>query len=145
MKSVSHRLGPDQFTHCRTDTAGWAAHYVTKAVFEEQDLFDPYADREFLEEAEKLLPGTSRDMWRIDMNAYQEMQDRQQKEFNSFPCFFAFSQEQFDEGMKKLGLKPGDTKLIYRGPRRDVLPEDGRPQPEGDDGPLRPGRRRRPS
>ena len=56
MKSVSHRLGPDQFTHCRTDTAGWAAHYVTKAVFEEQDLFDPYADREFLEEAEKLLP-----------------------------------------------------------------------------------------
>ena len=32
------------------------------------------------------------------MNAYQEMQDRQQKEFNSFPCFFAFGQEQFDEG-----------------------------------------------
>ena len=56
MKSVSHRMGPDQFTHCRTDTAGWAAHYVTKAVFEEQDLFDPFADREFLEEAEKLLP-----------------------------------------------------------------------------------------
>lgn len=50
------------------------------------------------------------------MNAYQEMQDRQQKEFNSFPCFFAFGQEQFDEGMKKLGLKPGDTKLIYRAP-----------------------------
>lgn len=50
------------------------------------------------------------------MNAYQEMQDRQQKEFNSFPCFFAFRQEQFDEGMKKLGLKPGDTKLIYRAP-----------------------------
>ena len=50
------------------------------------------------------------------MNAYQEMRDRQQKEFNSFPCFFAFDQKQFDEGMKKLGLKPGDTKLIYRGP-----------------------------
>ena len=50
------------------------------------------------------------------MNAYQEMQDRQQKEFNSFPCFFAFGQEQFDEGMKKLGLKPSDTKLIYRAP-----------------------------
>lgn len=49
------------------------------------------------------------------MNAYQELRDRQQQEFNSFPCFFAFDQKQFDEGMKKLGLKPGDTKLVYRG------------------------------
>lgn len=56
MKSISHELGPDQFSHCRHDTAGWAAHQVTKAVFEEQDIFDPYSNREFLEEAEKLLP-----------------------------------------------------------------------------------------
>lgn len=56
MKSISHGLGPVQFTHCRHDLAGWAAHHVTKAVFEEQDLFDPYTDREFIEEAAKLLP-----------------------------------------------------------------------------------------
>lgn len=50
------------------------------------------------------------------MNAYQEMQDRQQKEFNSFPCFFAFGQEQFDEGMKKLGLKPSRHEADLPGP-----------------------------
>lgn len=49
------------------------------------------------------------------MNAYQELEDRQQKEFDAFPCFFAFDQKQFDEGMKKLGLKRRDTKLIYHG------------------------------
>lgn len=36
------------------------------------------------------------------MNAYQELQDKQQAEFSAFPCFFAFDQKQFDEGMKKL-------------------------------------------
>lgn len=56
MEKISSLLGPDQFTSCRTDLAGWAAHYVTKAVFEEQDLFDPYSDREFVREAGKLLP-----------------------------------------------------------------------------------------
>lgn len=56
MKSISNNFGPEQFSHCRTDTAGWAAHHVTKAVFEEQDLFNPYEDQEFLEEAKKLLP-----------------------------------------------------------------------------------------
>lgn len=49
------------------------------------------------------------------MNAYQELRDKQQKEFDAFPCFFAFNQKQFDEGMKKLGLRPGDTDKIYRG------------------------------
>lgn len=49
------------------------------------------------------------------MNAYQELQDKQQAEFNTFPRFFAFDQKQFDEGMKKLGLKPKDTKMIYHG------------------------------
>lgn len=56
MKSISHTLGPEQFTHRRDDVLGWQAHHVTKAVFEEQDLFDPYADGEFLKEAESLLP-----------------------------------------------------------------------------------------
>ena len=40
------------------------------------------------------------------MNAYKEMKDRHSKELNEFPMFFAFSQEQFDEGMKKFGLDP---------------------------------------
>lgn len=49
------------------------------------------------------------------MNAYQELRDKHQKEFGTFPCFFAFDQKQFDEGMKKLGLRPRDTNKIYHG------------------------------
>lgn len=45
---------------------------------------------------------------------YIEMRDRHQKEWNDFPMFFAFSDSQFAEGMKKLGLKPSDTKKIYK-------------------------------
>lgn len=56
MKSVTQELGPDRFTHHRTDVAGLDAHIVTKEVFETQNLFDPYSDREFLEKAKKLLP-----------------------------------------------------------------------------------------
>ena len=56
MKSISHTLGPEQFTHQRADVLGWQAHHVTKAVFEEQGLFDPYKDQEFLEAAGSLLP-----------------------------------------------------------------------------------------
>lgn len=43
------------------------------------------------------------------------MRERQQKEFNSFPMFFAYDDKQFDEGMRKLGLQPEDTKKIYHG------------------------------
>lgn len=46
------------------------------------------------------------------MNAYQEMITRHQAEFNSFPMFFAFNNQQFDEGMQKLGLNPTDTKSV---------------------------------
>lgn len=48
------------------------------------------------------------------MNKYRTLRDRQQKEFNEFPMFFAFNDQQFDEGMRKLGLKPTDTDKIYR-------------------------------
>lgn len=48
------------------------------------------------------------------MNSYLKMKERHQKEVNDFPIFFAFSREQFAEGMKKLGLEPGDTSQIYR-------------------------------
>lgn len=47
------------------------------------------------------------------MNRYLEMKERQQKEFNEFPMFFAFSNEQFADGMKKLGLKPNQTNKLY--------------------------------
>lgn len=46
------------------------------------------------------------------MNAYLEMQTRHQEEMNAFPMFAAFNKEQFEEGMKKLGLKPTDMKAI---------------------------------
>lgn len=48
------------------------------------------------------------------MNAYRELKDKQQKEINDFPMFFAFSKEQFEEGMKKLGLEPNETDKLYK-------------------------------
>lgn len=46
------------------------------------------------------------------MNKYRELRERQQKEVNEFPMFFAFSQKQFEEGMKKFGLDPKDVDRI---------------------------------
>ena len=46
------------------------------------------------------------------MNAYLEMQIRHQEEMNAFPMFAAFNKDQFEEGMKKLGLNPTDMKAI---------------------------------
>ena len=48
------------------------------------------------------------------MNSYYELKQKQQKEFNDFPIAFAFSEEQFNEGMRKLGLKPTDTDKVYK-------------------------------
>ena len=50
------------------------------------------------------------------INEYQELAAKHQKEVNEFPCFFAFDMKQFEEGMKSLGLKKSDTKLIYKAP-----------------------------
>ena len=47
------------------------------------------------------------------MNRYVELKRRQEKEVNEFPMFFAFSKEQFSEGMKKLGLEPDEKDKIY--------------------------------
>ena len=44
------------FNKCRTDDCGWAAHHITKAIFEEQSIFDPYADKDFITEAESVCP-----------------------------------------------------------------------------------------
>ena len=47
------------------------------------------------------------------MNAYQEMKDRQQKEFDAFPMGAAFSQQQFQQMMEKWGLTVNDTDKIF--------------------------------
>lgn len=46
------------------------------------------------------------------MNAYQQMKDRQQKEFDAFPIGAAFSNKQFEEMMQKWGLTVNDTDKI---------------------------------
>lgn len=45
-------------------------------------------------------------------NVYLDLKARQQKEVNDFPMVFAFSKQQFAEGMKQLGLTPGDTDKV---------------------------------
>ena len=42
------------------------------------------------------------------MNAYSEMMERHQKDYNNFPFMFAFSDKQFIDGMDKWGLDPAD-------------------------------------
>jgi hypothetical protein len=48
------------------------------------------------------------------MNAYSELKSKHEKEFNEFPMFFAFSNEQFEEGMVKFGLTKFDINQIYK-------------------------------
>ena len=55
------------------------------------------------------------------MTTYQEYKDNRQTQYNNWSnkyAFYAFSDEQFEEGMKKFGLpmnKEGFSK-IYKGP-----------------------------
>ena len=46
------------------------------------------------------------------MNAYQQLKDRQQKEFNAFPLGAAFSKEQFEKMMQGWDLTLNDTDKI---------------------------------
>ena len=48
------------------------------------------------------------------MNRYADLKQRQQQEFSAFPMQFAFSDQQFAEGMAALGLEPTDTDKIWR-------------------------------
>jgi hypothetical protein len=48
----------------------------------------------------------------MSINLYKELKSKQGQEVNNFPMFFAFSTEQFAEGMKKLDLEPTDTDKI---------------------------------
>ena len=46
------------------------------------------------------------------MNTYEEMKNRQQKEFDAFPMGAAFSNKQFEEMMQKWDLTVNDTDKI---------------------------------
>lgn len=50
------------------------------------------------------------------MNEYTILKERQQQEVNAFPMRFAFNKEQFERGMRELGLNPTDTDKVYRLP-----------------------------
>lgn len=50
------------------------------------------------------------------MNRYADLKQHQQQEFGTFPMQYAFSNQQFAEGMAALGLKPADTDKIYKVP-----------------------------
>jgi hypothetical protein len=47
------------------------------------------------------------------MNRYKALKEKHQQEVNTFPMRFAFSDKQFEEGMRELGLSPEDTDKIY--------------------------------
>jgi len=47
-------------------------------------------------------------------NKYRELKERQQREVHEFPFFFAYSDEQFVEGMQRFGLTVDDTDKIYK-------------------------------
>ena len=48
----------------------------------------------------------------MDMESYRQMQERHQKEMNNFPIAFAYSDQQFDDGLRKLGLDPSETDKV---------------------------------
>ena len=45
-------------------------------------------------------------------NKYDEIKEKHQKIVDDFPMKFAFSDEQFNQSMKELGLKPDDTDKV---------------------------------
>ena len=52
------------------------------------------------------------DVKRCALESYAQMKARQQREVNGFPKVFAFSDRQFAEGMRVLGLDPADRDKI---------------------------------
>lgn len=47
-------------------------------------------------------------------NKYEELRNKQEEESSKLPLKFAFSNEQFEEGMRALGLEPSQTDKIYK-------------------------------
>jgi hypothetical protein len=52
-------------------------------------------------------------VFEMSNNIYLELKRKHQEESNNFPFMFAFSKEQFAEGMQKLDLNESDTDKIY--------------------------------
>ena len=50
------------------------------------------------------------------MCRYSDLKNKHGHEINAFPMAFAFSDKQFEEGMKKLGLKVTEADKIYSAP-----------------------------
>jgi len=48
------------------------------------------------------------------MSKYVAMRNRHQTKINAFPMFFAFSEQQFNEGMARFGLAPDETDKLCR-------------------------------
>lgn len=46
------------------------------------------------------------------INSYIELKEKHSKELNDFPIHFAFTDEQFKEGLKKLGLTENDLDKV---------------------------------
>lgn len=46
------------------------------------------------------------------MESYRQMQERHQKEMNNFPIAFAYSDQQFNDGMRRLGLDLSETDKV---------------------------------
>lgn len=49
-------------------------------------------------------------------NAYVKLKEQHQRELSEFPWFVAFDQKQFEDGMLKLGLDPGDKDSVMSVP-----------------------------
>lgn len=86
-----------------TDTAeGWISSYDA----EELEARGLTAAEAFAEDVDVTLFPVA--------ESYRQLKERHQAEWNAFPLMFAFSSEQFDRGMSKLGLLPTDTDKIFR-------------------------------
>lgn len=46
------------------------------------------------------------------MSLYYDIKKKNQEDFNKFPIAYAFNKDQFEEGMKQLGLDPEDTDKV---------------------------------
>lgn len=86
----------------------WPEQYASKAAAP-----PPALKQTALERAEAAdEPEIQRRLQKAASETYQEMKKRQQEEVNAFPMAFAFGKTQLAEGMRKLGLQPGDTDQV---------------------------------
>lgn len=49
----------------------------------------------------------------MNTKPYEELKERQREEFNSFPITYAFSEQQLDEALKRLGAKKEECVSVF--------------------------------